>query len=239
MMNNFAWAAIMLFSISGASQAYFGRFKGCYQRGYYCRERLYSQISLKVWDSEEKLAFSSRLPLRRHIARWGTFSVDPGIVVSLYASAHHPYTTLATGEWMIFWPSEDGGQTECSHHLVFESSLHVRLLPATLQSPVFQHKHKSCRTMQFSHEACKVFSTLRTCTLTRSLHTCSSLFFSRHHSASLQFPQVSSLHHVGIKEVFISSTETTTLYSQLLPSTSTLEKPCEHITETLAESACQ
>ena len=48
MMNNFAWAAIMLFSISGASQAYFGRFKGCYQRGYYCREHLYNQISLKV-----------------------------------------------------------------------------------------------------------------------------------------------------------------------------------------------
>ena len=79
------------FRISGTSQAYFGRFEGCYQCGYYCRECLYSQISLKVWDSEEKLAFSSRLPLRRHIARWGTFSVDPSIVVSLYASAHHPY----------------------------------------------------------------------------------------------------------------------------------------------------
>ena len=38
-----------------------------------------SQISLKVWDSEEKLAFLSRLPLRRHIARLGTFSVDPDI----------------------------------------------------------------------------------------------------------------------------------------------------------------
>ena len=48
MMNNFAWAAIMLFRISGASQAYFGSLKGCYQRRYYCRERLYSQISLKV-----------------------------------------------------------------------------------------------------------------------------------------------------------------------------------------------
>ena len=47
-MNNFAWAAIMLFRISGASQAYFGSLKGCYQCGYYCRERLYSQISLKV-----------------------------------------------------------------------------------------------------------------------------------------------------------------------------------------------
>ena len=87
-MNNFAWAAIMLFSISGASQAYFGRFKGCYQRGYYCRECLYSQISLKVRDSEEKLAFSLRLPLRRHIAQWSVFSVDSGILLSLYASAH-------------------------------------------------------------------------------------------------------------------------------------------------------
>ena len=131
MMNNFAWVAITYFRISGASQAYFGRFKGCYQRGYYCRDCLYSQISLKVWDSE-KLAFSSRLPRRHHIAWWGTFSADPGIVISLYASAHHPYTTLATGEWMIFWPSEDSpvevGPTECSCHLVFESSLHVLLL---------------------------------------------------------------------------------------------------------------
>ena len=73
MMNNFAWVVITLFRISGASQACFGSLKDCYQRGYYCIERLYSQISLKVWDSEEKLAFLSRLPLRRHIARLGTF----------------------------------------------------------------------------------------------------------------------------------------------------------------------
>ena len=130
-MNNFAWTVITHFRISGASRAYFGRFKGFHQRGYYCRDCLYSQISLKVWDSEEKLALSSRPPLRGHIARWGTFSVDSGIVISLYASAHHPYTTLATGEWMIFWPSKDSlvevGPTECSRHLVFESSLHVRL----------------------------------------------------------------------------------------------------------------
>ena len=38
----------MLFKFSGASQAYFD------QRKYYCREDLYSQISLKVWDNEEK-----------------------------------------------------------------------------------------------------------------------------------------------------------------------------------------
>ena len=128
---------ITLFRISGASQAYFGSLKGCYQRRYYCREYLYSQISLKVWDSKEKLAVLSRLLLRRHIARLGTFSVDPDIVVSFYSSAHHPYTTLATGEWMIFRPSEDSpvevGSTECCRHLVFKSSLHVRLLPATLQ----------------------------------------------------------------------------------------------------------
>ena len=36
------------FRISGASQAYFGRFKGCYQSGYYRRECSYSQIILKV-----------------------------------------------------------------------------------------------------------------------------------------------------------------------------------------------
>ena len=149
MTNNFAWAEKTLFWISGTSQAYLGSLNGCYQCGYYCRERLYSQISLKVWDSEEKLAFLSRLPLRRHIARWGTFSVDPGILVSLYASAHHPYTTLATGEWMIFWPSEDSpvevGSTECSRHLVFESSLRVRLLPATLQSIIHQPEHNTDR----------------------------------------------------------------------------------------------
>ena len=43
----FAWAAIMHFRISGASQAHFSSFKGCYQHGYYCRERLYSQSAWK------------------------------------------------------------------------------------------------------------------------------------------------------------------------------------------------
>ena len=126
MMNNFAWVAITLFRIFGASQVCFGSLNGCYQHGYYCRECLYSQ------DSEEKLAFSLWLHLRCHIAQLGMFSVNPGIVVSFYASAHHPYTTLAIDEWMIFWPSKDSpievGSTECSRHLVFESSLHVRLL---------------------------------------------------------------------------------------------------------------
>ena len=32
----------------------------------------------------------------------GMFSVDPGIVVSFYGSAHHPHTTLAINELMIF-----------------------------------------------------------------------------------------------------------------------------------------
>ena len=137
MIYNFVWAVITLFRISGATQAYFGSLKGCYQRGYYCRECLCSQISLKVWDSQEKLAFLSRLLVRRHIARLGTFSVDPSIVVSLYESTHHPQTTLAIDEWMIFWASEDSpGKvelTECSRYLVLESSLLVRVLPATLQ----------------------------------------------------------------------------------------------------------
>ena len=56
MMNNFAWVVTTHFRFSGASQAYFGWFKGCYQRRYYCRQCIYSQISLKVWDSEKKLA---------------------------------------------------------------------------------------------------------------------------------------------------------------------------------------
>ena len=117
MMNNFAWMAITHFWISGASQAYFGSLKGCYQCGYYYRECLYSQISWKVRDSKEKLAFSPGLPLKCHIAWLGTFSVDPGIVVSFFASAPHPYTTLAIDEWMIFWLSKDSpvevGLTEC------------------------------------------------------------------------------------------------------------------------------
>ena len=96
-MNNFVWAVITLalFRISGASQAYFGSLKGCYQCGYYCRERLYSQISLKVWDSEEKLAFSSRLPLRRHctiIRPWHCCKL-----LRKRSSSTHK----------IFWPSED------------------------------------------------------------------------------------------------------------------------------------
>ena len=45
---NFAWAAITLLRISGASQVHFGSLKGCYQCEYYCRECLYSQFSLKV-----------------------------------------------------------------------------------------------------------------------------------------------------------------------------------------------
>ena len=147
MMNDFAWMAISFFRISGTSWACFGSFKECYQCGYYCWERLYSKICLKVWDSEEKLAFLLKLPLRCHIAWLDTFSVDPGILVSLYASAHHPHTTPATGEWLIFWPSEDSlvevGSTECSRHIVFESSLHVvGLLPATLKSGLMAIRSK-------------------------------------------------------------------------------------------------
>ena len=165
MMNNFTWAAKTLFWISGASQAYLGSLKGCHQCGYYCTECLYSQISLKVWDSEEKLAFSLRPPLRRHIARLGMFSVNPGIVVSFYASAHHPYTTIAIDEWMIFWLSEDCpvevGPTECSCHLVFESSLHVRLLPATLQfSMYFPESHIAAAVATLEWNTLPLFITL-------------------------------------------------------------------------------
>ena len=113
----------------------FGSLKGCYQCGYYCRECLYHQISLKVWDSKEKLAFSLRLPLRCHIAQLGMFSVDPGIVVSFYASAHHPHTILAIDEWMIFWLSEDSPveveSTECSHQSCFRVIPTCKLKVAT------------------------------------------------------------------------------------------------------------
>ena len=43
-----------------------------------------SQTNLKILDSEKKLAFSSRLPLRRYIAQLAIFSVDPDILLSLY-----------------------------------------------------------------------------------------------------------------------------------------------------------
>ena len=137
-MNNFAWEAITLFRIFGASQAYFCSLKGCYQYRYYCRECLYSQISLKVWDSDEKnWRFRWDCLWDTILHDWaclGTFSVYLGIALSFCASAHHSHTTLATGEWMIFWPSKDSPVTECSRHLVFESSLHVMLLSTTLQS---------------------------------------------------------------------------------------------------------
>ena len=152
MMNNFAWAAKTLFWISGASQAHFGSFKGLHQCGYYFREHLYNQTSLKAWDSEEKQAFSSRLPLSRHIAWLATYPIDPGILISLYASARHPYTTLANGEWMIFWPGKDSPievrSTECSCHLVFRSSLHARLLPATLQYLHWKKSQNHCQKNQ-------------------------------------------------------------------------------------------
>ena len=120
--------------ISSASQVYFGSLKGCYQCRCYCKERLYSQISLKVG---QQMAFSLRLLLRCPIEWLAKFSVDPGILVSLYASTHCWYITVANNKWMIFWPNEDNpvevGFIECSHHLVIQSSLHARLLPATLQ----------------------------------------------------------------------------------------------------------
>ena len=131
------------FLISGASQAHFGSFKDLYQRRYYFREQLYSQTSLKAWDSEEKLVFSSRLPLRRHIGRLATYPIDPGIVISLYVNAHHLYTTLATGEWMIFWPSEDSlvevGSTECSRHLVFPVIHACKVATTISQQPYNQY----------------------------------------------------------------------------------------------------
>ena len=48
-------------------------------------------------------ASASELP---YIAWLATFSIDPGILISLYASAHCPYTTLATSEWIISWPGD-------------------------------------------------------------------------------------------------------------------------------------
>ena len=63
------------------------------------------------------------------------FSVDPGILLSLYASAHHPHTTVATGEWIVSWPGKDNPvEIPLSMAvLVFESSLHVRLVPQPLR----------------------------------------------------------------------------------------------------------
>ena len=75
---------------------------------YCCRECQYRQISLKVWESGEKnggfIATASETPYCtiRHIFSW------PWHSCKLYASSHHPHTTLATGEWKIFWPGWDG-----------------------------------------------------------------------------------------------------------------------------------
>ena len=89
----------MLFRISGASQAYFGRFKGCYQCRYYCSERLYSQIYPESVRQQRKTGVFIETASETSNCTMGQhFSVDPGVLVSLYASAHHPYTTLATGE---------------------------------------------------------------------------------------------------------------------------------------------
>ena len=145
-MNNFAWVVKMLFwylalhrHISAvlkvctnvaSSPGSLHRFTGTNQHGYYFREHLYSQTSLKAWDSEEKLAFSLRLLLSHHIAWLAMFLINCGILISLWASAYHPYTTLTTGKWMISWPSEDSsvevGSTECSCHKKFIKKISCR-----------------------------------------------------------------------------------------------------------------
>ena len=123
-MNKFAWA-VNSFWISGTSQAHFCSFKGFYQHGHYCKGYIDNQTRPKTQDSEEKPTFSLKLPLSRHIARLAMFSIDSGILVNLYASARHPHTPVATGEWMIFWPSEDSSievrSNECSRHLEIRS----------------------------------------------------------------------------------------------------------------------
>ena len=53
MMNNFAWAAITLLRISGASQACFGSLKDCYQCGYYFSARLAGKERRKKKDDEQ------------------------------------------------------------------------------------------------------------------------------------------------------------------------------------------
>ena len=50
------------------------------------------------FETAKKKMFSLRLPLRGHTAQLAMFSIDPCILLSLCASAHHPHTTLATGE---------------------------------------------------------------------------------------------------------------------------------------------
>ena len=54
--------------------------------------------TVKLGQKIETVKFSLRLPLSRHIAQLATFSINYGILVGLYASTHHPYTTLVTGE---------------------------------------------------------------------------------------------------------------------------------------------
>ena len=126
MINSFAWVAT---NSKKCSLEYLALHKCVSECLDTTVENAYTvKISLKVWYSEEKPSFSARLPLRCHIMKLATFSVNPGTLISLYESTYHPYTILATGEWMIHVsrPSEDSPvevkSSECSHHLVFKLS---------------------------------------------------------------------------------------------------------------------
>ena len=131
MMNNFAWVVIMLLGYLALPKRILAVVKVATNADTTV-ENAYTVKS--AWKCETAIKNWRFLPLRRCFSRWGTFSVDPGILVSLYARTHHPYTT---GEWMIFWHSEDSpvevGPTKCSCRLEIQLSPHVRLLPATLQ----------------------------------------------------------------------------------------------------------
>ena len=101
--NNFAWAAT---SGEKRSLEYLALHKRVSAVLKVCNnadttvENVYIVKSVQKFDTAKKnrTSFSSRLPLRRHFAKLATFSVDPGVLISLYASDYHPYTILATGE---------------------------------------------------------------------------------------------------------------------------------------------
>ena len=98
-MNNFAWAAKKEhFWISGALQAYFHSLKASNNVHTTVKNAYIANLALKLEKAKKKPAFSSRLPLSRHIVYLATISVNHGILLSFYAGAHDPHTTLAAGE---------------------------------------------------------------------------------------------------------------------------------------------
>ena len=102
MMNYFAWAAKRHFRISGVLQAYFSSFKSFYQHGYW------TPIQSKQPKRKKKTGIfiktASKMPYCK-ISNVFNRSCHSSKLI-MYASAHHPHTTLGVGEQVISLLSE-------------------------------------------------------------------------------------------------------------------------------------